>query len=456
MKCDKHRVLDRGHPDSRAWIVALLATCAALWLAGAGHAQDDIGPPAPAADPALAREDSDLRLRTVPADSTSRQDQSSPSPIHLPALLNHQRQGIQPIAQLGGLVSAVAWQGDLLYAAVGPRLLAYDASDLRAFDLLGQSEPQPGWITDIAIADGYAYATDWLDRDDPNSDDPGGLRVYDIRQPARPRQVAHLPLIGIAWRVVVQDKRAYVASMAGGLQIVDISRPDRPRLLGQPYRPGEALATSLQVLGERVYVIFGTHTYDRVYGTAGLLTMDVSDPAHPRESGFAPADIAGPSALIDRRLYAASPNGPILAFDLRDAGGQALRQPAWDLDLPPLPGLDRNERPNHGIPALSAYDLSDAAEPRLRGRLEGDQLEGEIVDAGRLFDRAGHLLLTSDYAGLRAFDLRQAIPSPIGQPVSLFLQVGLGQIDVIAATSTHAVLGTSNGLWVYSVQDLLR
>jgi hypothetical protein len=76
---------------------------------------------------------------------------------------------------------------------------------------------------------------------------------------------------GGVFEVALAGSRAYLATGQGGLRVLDISDPDRPRDIGGAAGPGAA--QGLALLGSRLFVTAGTD---------GLRRLDLRDPNRPR------------------------------------------------------------------------------------------------------------------------------------------------------------------------------
>ena len=88
------------------------------------------------------------------------------------------------------------------YIGEGPRLVTVDVSDPDHPCRLGQSEVLPDLIRDVTVADGYAYVAAGV----------AGLQVFSLAQPAHPEKTASITTRAAAERVVVDNRRACVAS----------------------------------------------------------------------------------------------------------------------------------------------------------------------------------------------------------------------------------------------------
>lgn len=196
---------------------------------------------------------------------------------------------VRTAGQIGGGISAVAVEGNLVYLAVGPRLLALDAGPLPASLVqVASSAFAPDPISALAVSGGYAYLVG-----------EDGLHVVEVSPPERFREVAHVELAN-ASHVAVLGKHAYV--LAEGLQIVDVSQPDRPRLVGTlDTARGNGIAADERY----VYVTFLVPSDDP--GAApidgGVQVIDISDPGDPREIGRLELD-AQPRAVSAAGGYA--------------------------------------------------------------------------------------------------------------------------------------------------------
>jgi len=160
----------------------------------------------------------DLRTAAEPIPVAGVRDAGERSTRFLPVALNHFERGIQPIGQIGGELTAVAIAGRFAFAGVGPRLVAIDLADPARPVEVGRSEPAAGRLTDIEVAGGYAFATASVMGDDLDGSDPaGGLRVFDIRDPTRPRLVGRLSTPdGVDVGIDVAGRYAYIHRRAVG------------------------------------------------------------------------------------------------------------------------------------------------------------------------------------------------------------------------------------------------
>jgi hypothetical protein len=176
---------------------------------------------------------------------------------------------------------------------------------------------EPVDISDIAVANGFAYVTTsgWgisiIDVSNPTLpvsagfvNDPlvssstsvaaadtllfygrwnGGLHVVDVSNPAAPLEIALLTTVHTISDMVAADGLVYAAADSG-LYVIDVSNPATPEVIGHCAFPNVHWKLSLQ--GSRVFLASSQY---------GLRVVDVSNPTQPVLVGFYHA----PSGLYD-------------------------------------------------------------------------------------------------------------------------------------------------------------
>ncbi len=121
----------------------------------------------------------------------------------------------------------------------------------------------PGIAWDVAVAGDKAYV----------SDRQGGVRVMDLADPTKPREIASaLEGVGDVVDVVLDGPRAWVAVGPSGVHALDISDPATPKPLGQVLLEDRAIGVVID--GDRAFI---------AAGRAGLQELDISDPTNPRQ-----------------------------------------------------------------------------------------------------------------------------------------------------------------------------
>ena len=252
----------------------------------------------------------------------------------------------------GGGIRQLRWSGSTLLR--GPTALgAVDVDDPTQLELRGALNHTLNDVFDVAH--GYAYVSgfdglsgaplaviDLGDLDVPSLpvsvlpaetrtrallvdgevgyavDEPGGLRVLDVSDPAAPALIGSLAGVQTGRHVVLEGSRLYVGADSGDLVVIDASDPTSPQRVGDvPTGSGEI--GDLEVRGGIAYVsdpgyglrvidasvppaadpLIGSLTtaglvygFDRVgdtlllaAGRDGLLSIDVSDPSAPTPIG---------------------------------------------------------------------------------------------------------------------------------------------------------------------------
>lgn len=165
---------------------------------------------------------------------------------------------------------------------------------------------------------GHPLADSFQKREQPFA---AGLRIYDISQPAAPREIAFLPVEGLGLHRIwyVGGRYAYVSAHIDGftdhiMAVIDIADPARPALVGRWWLPGMWRAggeAPTWKAGQRFAFHHGIVAGNLIYGAwrdGGLTVHDVSDPAAPKLIGrrnWSPPFAGGthtPLPLPDRNL----------------------------------------------------------------------------------------------------------------------------------------------------------
>lgn len=155
------------------------------------------------------------------------------------------------------------------------------------------------------------------------ADSDGGLRIFDIADPAHPVDRGAVALPGSARKVAVDGPLAYVAAMSGGLQVVDLVTAGGPMRISGLQLEGRA----------RGVAVAGAHAYVAA-DLAGLAVVDVADPRDPHVVGRMPlAGIAHDVCILGSIVLVANsevglqvvdvsnPAAPRLVSEMEIAGG---------------------------------------------------------------------------------------------------------------------------------------
>ncbi len=122
-------------------------------------------------------------------------------------------------------------QGNVFYYSEGRHLKLADLTNPAAPSALG-ALALPTEIRSIAVSGSYAYVSD-VDT----------LFVVDVLDPAHPAVLGSTP--AIAFDIVVDGTRAFVAAGAGGLLVFDVSNPAAPSRIGRLDTPGYAVGVAV-------------------------------------------------------------------------------------------------------------------------------------------------------------------------------------------------------------------
>lgn len=277
------------------------------------------------------------------------------------------------------------------YAYVG------HASALTVMDLADPAAPQPvaqveedgrffGWTT---ATDDYLYTVT------ASLDGQNALLIYSLRDPARPALVVRYPVeYAFGTPAVVADGLAYL-NAAAGLLILDITDPAHPAPRGHL---AVRLGPRLFKAGERLYSAYG-YCASRSPCLAGFVAVDVHDPAQPKVL----AEFDPPQRFYGFTLEYLAPNGRAYL------GAGAIRtDPAnpgvdyglqvFDVRAPASPALQHTY-------LIDGLVRSASAERVLYSRLETSQVIGARINpAGDLTPLAAIDLPPSDYIADAALD----------------------------------------------------
>src|SRR5579885_1234140 len=266
----------------------------------------------------------------------------------------------------------------------------------------------------------YASQADYYGRslaDSVTTEQPfgAGLRVFDVSQPEKPREIGflHMPGFGAHRIWWVGGRYAYVSVHFDGyidhtLAIVDVSNPRKPTLAGHWWLPGMHRAG-----GEEKPVSFGKRTALHHMITAGRLGY-----AAWRDGGFTVHDLTEPTKpkLISHRNYS-PPFG----------GGAHTPLPLPGRKLLVLADEATSTNCANGLAYVWVIDVREAANPVSIATLPRPK-EDDFCKKGAKFgphnlheNRPGSwqseevVFATYHNAGLRIYDIRDAFaPRQIG------------------------------------------
>ncbi|MBK9471766.1 MAG: T9SS type A sorting domain-containing protein [bacterium] len=350
-----------------------------------------------------------------------------------PAQIPTAAPGLEVISRTAaGTPTALALDGRIAYLGHGARLEAVSveqpATPLRLSFLDLSAE-----IVDLVVRDGYVFVTtgdgafNVIDASDPRrlrvaarleANGKTGyyrlapvgnfvfctgwaqpLMVIDVTDPAAPRVVATVPVLA-ASDVAAEDNRLYVAS-APGLQVFDITDPRVPVFLAG-FDSGMDWIYRIEVHEDVAYCSYN----------AGIMVLDLRDPAHPVENSWMPEDgFTAGLAFCGADLFAAGDH--VARYRGHDP------TPIWlDLELGPAVAVAVDGDLLVAAcrwAGLVTYELDGEAEPRRLAMLEaGVPIDGIAIDGTRAW-------VTCEQSGVRLFDLSDpAHPRQIGSLTTIF------------------------------------
>jgi hypothetical protein len=173
-------------------------------------------------------------------------------------------------------IVAMSYEGDDVHS----RLEVVDVADPTSPARVGVYE-FPREVSDVFVADEIAYIVSNMCA--PMSGGSycfGVVRLVDVATPEAPKLLSVYRPPGSARSVFVTGEYAYVADGSAGLRIVDVSDPTRPREIGGT---APMPAATVHVSGDYAYVGVdrrGTADY------SGVHVFDVSNPGAPVEVSF--------------------------------------------------------------------------------------------------------------------------------------------------------------------------
>ncbi|MEO0091926.1 MAG: T9SS type A sorting domain-containing protein [candidate division WOR-3 bacterium] len=156
-------------------------------------------------------------------------------------------------------------------------LIIYDVSEPSLPRLICQHRIE-GVCRGIYVRGRFAYVTSIY------LGNLGGLRIFDVSNPANPFQVSYLPLPGVG-PIDISDNYAFL--VGAGFYIIDISNPYEPTQIYRWQAPGNLYTVgdaNIKCVGNILYFSVGVYEDDLEYG--GLLTFNITNPSNPVLIGF--------------------------------------------------------------------------------------------------------------------------------------------------------------------------
>jgi hypothetical protein len=179
-----------------------------------------------------------------------------------------------------------------------------------------------GYVRDLAVLDADSGVP--TDQASPRkvvaAAGSAGLVVAEFPPAGQPRILARLPTTGEARALEVRGGMAYVADGPAGLRIVDLRDPARPVEAGRFEPRTVDLARGVAVRDTTVFLCLGD---------SGLMALDASQPSAPRRLGLVdPRRAVNRAAVRNNLLFASNDAGGILVLDATNPGSLAQVFPA--------------------------------------------------------------------------------------------------------------------------------
>ncbi|MFT8246008.1 LVIVD repeat-containing protein [Roseomonas sp. BN140053] len=249
----------------------------------------------------------------------------------------------------------------------------FDIADPRNPRLLSTVEMPAGWHSHkVRVRDGLMLVNHERQKPDADMGFGGGLGIYDVSDPTRPRQITKWRTGGPGvHRFDFDGRYAYISPSADGfignfVMILDLLDPANPREAGRWWIPGQNAAAGEEYpwpadypkprchhplrLGDRLYVSYWHH---------GFFILDISDlsrpslvsamnssPAHPHPTHTClpiPQPLKGRQIMVvaDEDVSKLRPSPPAFSW-VYDITDERQPMPIATFDVP---GLDRDGSP---------------------------------------------------------------------------------------------------------------
>lgn len=329
----------------------------------------------------------------------------------------------------------------LVLAIAGSALVAVSGAARPAVHALGHANPGGGYTGDVFVHGRYAYLGSWHGTNCPAQ----GVRVYDLRHPAKPRRVAtfgagrsELEVRG-TWTEKTIVEHAATPSFTGELAVVsfqhcpstnsfrgfglyDVTIPSRPKRLSIVRTdPGGSHEIWLQTVGRHAYVYTAIPLAEAAVPlTPGFRIFDVTDPRKPVEVGswIAPADLRAGKGTVFVHSVRVNPSATRAYLSYWNLGTVILdvsnpRQPAYLGRTTDTQGsahstaltadgklMIETHETNGGRPSF--WNVSDPRHPKLLGVFHAPT---RLVDAAKRRGASGFALGVHDakIVGKRAY-----------------------------------------------------
>jgi hypothetical protein len=230
-----------------------------------------------------------------------------------------------------------------------------------------------------------------------------GMRVYDLADPARPREIGFLEVEGLGIHRLwwVGERHAYASALLDGYTdhifvVIDLADPARPTIVGRWALPGMSVGeVEADAPTTRVGLHHAVVADDVAYGCwrdGGVTLLDVADKSAPKliaHRNWSPPFAGGTHSALplhDRGLLVVADEA------VRDVGDEPPK-PIWMLDIrhPPNPVT------------IATFPVPDDRDYRAKGGHFGPHNLHENRPGS--FPSSQTIFATYQNAGLRVFDI---------------------------------------------------
>jgi hypothetical protein len=197
-------------------------------------------------------------------------------------------------------------------------LTIYDASDPETLKVVGWMNDDR--IVDIVLSGRHAYLASRMSGEEGMSE----VRVVDVGDPARPKQITAIETPGQANALGIDANRLYVGDGNGGVRVVDVTTPAAPRARGAYAILGGPKA--IDTAGHYAYVANSPSAglYSHADPDQGLAVVDIADAQRPVQRAFLRTPALPVDVLVGGSyVYLACGAGGVRVVDIADP-----RQPA--------------------------------------------------------------------------------------------------------------------------------
>lgn len=335
---------------------------------------------------------------------------------------------LELVGRLGGGASCIELKGTVAYTNEGLDLVVFDIANPAAPRELARL-PLPGIPVDMAASGNHLYVIT----------SASGLIVFDITQPQNPRQGNILPFNRPISELRLYAKYAYCFShnrrLGEGILIVDLSQPASPVLKGEFALPESYLLDDMFIDGSKAYVK-GSKT---VGYSAQLLVFDLADPGAPLLNSTSADylfDFSRPRLFVRNNVAFFADYHLFSAFDLNNPTQPTLltyfhREFGYIEDMVSAGNILYLCSSNLGIIMV---DIGNVNSPRILGVWPSPGAQQTASSGGKLF-------LAGRHAGLQVLDLSRAPALS-----SLWQTPWVGSVEDLALVGQHACLANDAGL----------